>query len=95
MKTYNLMLVSFDGAKVIERVSGTIDECWDHCNDLGSKWYFYPFSFVVSEKTIIDTCENLEHFKGLRIKTVLKRFATVFESTKDLELDAEQYLFEL
>jgi hypothetical protein len=58
---------------------------------LGSIWLFYPFPFVVSDKTIIDAPDDLTHLKGKRIKTVLNLFKKVYENTKELELDVFEY----
>ena len=80
MKTYNLICMSFDGDYVTEgRDFESVDAAWNRSNDMGSRWFFYPFHFVTtgSGKTIADTPELLEQFNGLRVKTVKKHFAKV------------------
>lgn len=97
-KSYNLMVVSFDGQTQLERVNGNVDDCWEHSNDMGSRWYYYPFHFVVSEKTVIDTPEGLEHYKGKRIETLLREFKKAYDKSigDNVQVDcfefAEQYL---
>ena len=96
-KTYNLMVVSFDGDKKIETVNGDVNDCWEHSNDMGSKWYFYPFHFVVSEKTVIDTPNELSIFKGKRIKTLLKVFKATNKRLVNeyIDADCDQFMLEM
>lgn len=96
-KTYNLMVVSFDGEKKIETVNGDVNYCWEHSNDMGSKWYFYPFHFVVSEKTVIDTPNELSIFKGKRIKTLLKVFKATYKRlvNEDRVVDCQEFSCEM
>ena len=97
-KSYNLMAVSFDGETQLERVNGSVMDCWDRSNDMGSRQYFYPFHFVVSEKTVIGTPERLSHYQGKRIKTLLKDFKNAYNKSiaDDVQVDCyefvEQYL---
>lgn len=93
MKSYKLTLLAFDGAKVQEGSFNTIDKAWDYCNELGSKWYFYPFCFVTTDKTIIDTPELLNHLKGKRIKTVCNRFKLISELPENEGATVEDFMF--
>jgi len=44
---YKIICMSFDGDYQTEKPEfDTIEEAWEYSNDLGSKWYFYPFHFV-------------------------------------------------
>lgn len=98
VKSYNLLVVSFDGQTQLERVNGTITDCWDRSNDMGSRWYFYPFHFVVSDKTVIGTPEELSRYQGKRIKTLLKDFKAAYNKSisDNVQVDCfefvEQYL---
>ena len=71
--------MSFNGDYVIERpMFETIKAAWGYNNDIGSKWYFYTFRFVIRNKTIKDTDERISWFIGKRIKTVQKAFEKTF-----------------
>jgi hypothetical protein len=97
-KEYRLICMSFDGNFQKERLAfKTIDDVWEYSNDLGSKWFFFPFHFVTSAstKTIIDTPTFLEHFKGLRVKTIQKRFLELSKQPEMQNADAEKFLFAL
>lgn len=89
MKQYNLCCLSFDGDTQIERpIFDSAEDAWEYENDLGSKWFFYPFHFLItpSHGTIIDTCYGLEAAKGKRLKTVQK----AFEFCSNLPVIADQ-----
>lgn len=91
---YNVMCMSFDGDFVLERVNAdSVMAAWDYAGDLGSKWFFYPFYFVVSEsgQTIIDTPEGLEILKNKRVKTVKDLFCQVSKKPETLDSDAELF----
>ncbi|MFA6309576.1 MAG: hypothetical protein WC677_07585 [Clostridia bacterium] len=57
---YKLICMSFDGEYKTEDNRGkgfkTVDEAWEWSDDMGSKWFFYPFQFVVSVsgKTVVE-----------------------------------------
>jgi hypothetical protein len=96
MKKYKLICMSFGGDYVTEHpVFETIDKAWEYSNDLGSKWYFYPFHFVVTEsgKTVRDMVKPLKQFKDMRIKTVKKMFKNASEREEAQGMDLEEFLF--
>jgi hypothetical protein len=94
MKKFYAILFSFDGDYQKESPQfDNISDVWDFINDLGSKWYFYPFCFVASNKTIHDAPELLPFFIGKRITTVKKEFKKLYEKTKDQSLDVYDYMF--
>lgn len=79
-----LICMAFDGDFQEERPSfETEQEGWEYANDIGSRWFFYPFCFLVSESglTIVDAPERLEWTVGKRVATV----ARIFESCSKLE----------
>lgn len=94
--TYNLIVMAFDGEVQLERVGfKTVEEAWEHANNMGSRWYFYPFHFVTtaSSKTIVEACGSLDELNGKRLKTVVdsclsgmngKRLKTVRALFKEL-----------
>lgn len=61
----------------------TKQDVWDCINDMGSRWVFYPLSFVATDKTIVETPEGLEFLKGKRIKTVKKFLADKWNTNKE------------
>ena len=72
-----LICMGFDGEYQTERPEfKTIEEAWEYSNNLGSKWYFYPFHFVVSNscKTVVSPPDLVIWAKGKRIKSVSKIF---------------------
>ena len=77
MSKCKLVCMAFDGEIQRERPEfETTEAAWEYSHDLGSKWYFYPFYFVVTEsgKTIVASPDNLECFNGKRLTTVQKVF---------------------
>jgi len=92
-----LICMSFDGEFVTEGEFKTIEECWKHSEDMGSRWFFYPWHFVLSDsgKTIIDTPEIMEWAKGIRLNT-LQRIFNANSKRKDLEnADVETFTFNM
>ena len=69
---YNLIVMSFDGEYKKEGQFDTIDQAWERSNDMGTRWFFYPFHFVTTEKTIVDS--GIAGLIGKRIKTVQNIF---------------------
>ena len=95
---YKIICMSFDGAYQTEKPEfETINEAWDYSNDLGSKWFFYPFHFVVNitGKTIRDTFEFLEGLNGLRVKTVAEIFRKHSEKPETVGMDSEAFLLSM
>jgi len=90
---YQLICMSFDGEYVTERPEfESIDDAWEYSNDLGSKWYFYPFHFVIKNVTIKDTPIHLEYFKDKRITTVKRLFKRLSTRSDLINCDADEYL---
>ena len=77
---YQLICMSFDGEFVTERPEfKSIDDAWEYSNDLGSKWFFYPFHFVIKNITIKDSPDQLKYFNNKRIKTISNIFKRLSE----------------
>ena len=90
MKHYKLICMSFDGDYQTEHPAfDDIESAWDYSNNLGSKWFFYPFHFIA------DAPELLEHFKGLRVASVQKIFKLASEKPELQDADAETFAFSL
>ena len=78
MKKPKLVCMAFDGDTQTERpVFESTDEAWEYADELGSKWYFYPFHFVITEsgKTIRETPDGLEFLSGRRLSAVVGMFS--------------------
>jgi len=95
-KTFKIVVMSFAGGIQRERpeFEDTAD-AWNYANDLGSKWFFYPFAFVVtgSGKTVVKTPELLEWAKSLRLSTVQKRFAQAAALPEAANMEWEAFSF--
>ena len=71
-KKYQAVLFAPDGDYVTDfHDTNTIEEVWEEINNMGSRWIFYPFCCVGTDKTIVavwDGCND--NLKNKRIKTV-------------------------
>ncbi len=89
--------MSFDGDYVTEKTGfDSIQDAWNHANDMGSRWFFYPFHFVTtaSGKTIKDVpCSYMSHLSGLRVKAVAKHFEQVAKTPEAINADSEAFSF--
>lgn len=90
-----LICMSFDGDFVTEGEFNSIADAWEHSEDIGSRWYFYPFHFVTTEsgKTIKAAPELLGRFEGVRTKQVVARFAEVAKTPEAQNADVEAFTF--
>jgi hypothetical protein len=92
---YKLICMSFDGDYIEERpFFDSIEDAWNYSNNLGSKWFFYPYHFVVTEsgKTIRDSAPRLTQYRGLRTKTVANIFEITGKSDAAQNVDIETYV---
>ena len=82
---YKAILFSFDGGYVTDHKADTIQGVWDKIADQGSRWFFYPFSFVIKDlpggtlhtQRIVDAPDfpYLDALKGLNIRNAGKSIA--------------------
>jgi len=93
---YQLICMSFDGEYQKEKFEfDTIEEVWDYSNVLGSKWFFYPFHFVIKGQTIADAPEIFDWMKNKRIKTI-KKYFNKESKREDLQgVDAETFAYSI
>lgn len=71
-----------------------IDDPWTYSGDLGSKWYFYPFHFVVNQADeVVGAPEMMQHLEGMTIDDVAEHFREVSQSSDAQGVDAEAYAF--
>ena len=88
--------MSFDGEYKRENPEfETIENAWNYADDLGSKWFFYPFLFVVSGNRIIDTPDLLSGLKRKQIKTIQKIFNQLSKMPEMEGADYEEFAFNL
>ena len=81
MKTiYSAICFAPDGEHVRDFYSDSKEYISEKIENMGSRWYFYPFVFIATEKTIVEAPECLEFLNGKRVKTV-ERF---FKENEDL-----------
>lgn len=94
MAQFNLICMSFDGEYKRELpLFNDKQEAWEYANNLGSKWYFYPFYFLATEKTIIDAPELWECFIGKRVKTVQRTLNQLSNKEEAQGMDVEDFMF--
>lgn len=95
---YQLICMSFDGDYQVEGNDfESVQAAWDRSSDMGSRWYFYPFHFVMTEsgKTVKDAPEPLQHLIGYRIGHLVKHFQETSKQPELANADAETYAFAL
>jgi hypothetical protein len=91
---YQLILMSFNGEYQTEHPEfETIEKAWDYENDLGSKWYYYPFPFVISGNTIRGAGYMMEWTIGRKVKTIQKIFKAFSEKEECLNMGVEEFAF--
>ena len=98
MKKYFVICMSFDGQYQREYpLFNSIPEASEYASNLGSKWYFYPYTFICSGKSITEAGYGLEHFEGKRITTIQKIFKKLNDWCTETgnDLNAEEFWFKL
>lgn len=101
--TYKLVCMAFDGDYVTETDRDhrdgwpTVGEVWDHAENMGSRWYFHPFQFVVTSSglTVVDTPYGLDFLKGKRVKTVKAIFKGLSARPDMIGCDADTFIAEV
>ena len=84
MKTiYSAICFAPDGEYVRDFYSDSKESISEKINNMGSRWFFYPFVFIATEKTIVEAPNCLEFLNGKRIKTV-ERF---FKENEDIVIE--------
>jgi hypothetical protein len=72
----------------------TIDSAWERANDMGSRWFFYPFCFVTSASglTISEAPNYLNDlFKGMRVASVVKLFERMSKKPEAQKMGVEEF----
>ena len=92
-----LICMAFDGDYVVEKRAtfDTVEAAWKHAENMGSRWYFYPFCFVVSKsgKTVIDAPRPHEFLEGKKVECVSKFFEKVSKLPESKNADVDIYLY--
>ena len=84
MKTiYSAICFAPDGEYVRDFYSDSKESISEEINNMGSRWFFYPFVFIATEKAIVEAPNCLEFLNGKRIKTV-ERF---FKENEDIVIE--------
>lgn len=94
---YKLICMSFDGEYITEGEYQTEAAALERSDNMGSRWYFYPFHFLTSKsgKTIKNGGAFLNWTKGKRVKTIQKIFKRNSEREDLQNADVIDYLFNL
>lgn len=86
MTSYKLLLLTPDGENSITEGDGkgwSIEDCSRESANMGSKWIFHPYHFIIIDKgenrvfnsqLIIKAGEGLERFERRRVGYVRKTF---------------------
>lgn len=93
--TYQLTVMSFDGdwKEEPEQFENT-DDAWSYAGDMGSKWFFYPFHFVVDQAgEVVSASSPMEHLEGLAVEDVASHFRETSELPNAAGVDAELFAF--
>jgi hypothetical protein len=96
-----LIVMSFDGDYRTEDNRGdnfkSVDNAWEFDNNMGSRWYFYPFHFVTtaSGKTIADAPQFLKWTIGKRVKTIARLFEAASKLPENAMADCDSFIFSL
>lgn len=95
---YKVMVMAFDGDIKIERPEfDTVDDAAGYANNLGSKWWFFPFEFIITEteKTVVKAPDRLEFLEDKRIKTVQKLFNQIATDPEMEGADVDEFVLAL
>ena len=76
---YKLLLVAPDGDFVTDRSQDTVEECCKQSADMGSRWFFYPFHFIIKDKgkidlnqRVIEPPDQLDFLKGKSLRNAIE-----------------------
>lgn len=72
MKRYKLLCIAPDGETKTEGEYETIEEAWQRNENMGSRWFFYPFRAVITSKMVAEQAHGLEYLGKCSIKTLIR-----------------------
>lgn len=97
-----LVCVTFCGAHVTEGYFESISAAWDRSIDMGSRWYFYPFHFVLKDligvsgdSVVVSAPDCLKHYEGRDFREVQEVFKTLAAEPANAKATVEEFTFEL
>lgn len=91
MTTYRAALFAPDGDYVTDYAAPTVTEVWDRVDNGGSRWYFYPFPVIVTDRPhgairatqrIVDAPEALSIVKGRTLRTFARMLAALSDADR-------------
>lgn len=90
---YQLIVMSFDGQyKTEPEQFENTDDAWTYSEDIGSKWYFYPFHFVVDQAgEVVSASPPMEHLEGMTIADVAAHFAETAATPEAQGADVDRF----
>ena len=84
---YKLLLMAPDGEFVTEGHDLTFDEAGDLSEDMGSRWIFFPYHFIIKDygnvdphQRIIESNDEMPYLKGKSVMRVQKLFQEYFQN---------------
>ena len=76
---YKLILLAEDGDYVVEKSQKTVDDCCKQSANMGSRWYFYPFHFIIKDngkvslnQRIIEPPDQIDFLKRKSLKNAIE-----------------------
>jgi hypothetical protein len=92
---YKLIVMSFDGDYQTESLEfENVDDAWDYADGLGSRWYFYPFHFVLDQAgEVVAAPRLMSHLEGLTVENLVSHFRQVSKTPAARGVDAERFVF--
>lgn len=92
----HLICMAYTGDYVTEgRDFKDVETAWNRADNMGSRWFFYPFCFVTTDsgKTIKASPDQLAFLTGKRVETVSRLFAKTIETDDDGMMDVNKLTF--
>lgn len=96
MTTYRAALFAPDGDYVTDYAAPTVTDVWDRVDGGGSRWFFYPFPVIVTDRPhgtirgtqrIVDAPEALAIVKGRTLRTFARMLASLTDDDRAALLD--------
>lgn len=93
---YKLWVMSFDGDTILDGTGKTVEELIHRSADMGSKWFFYPFHIITTERGMIkDLYGANKQFQGRYLKTIKQIWHDFSKRNETEGMDAESFLIHI
>ena len=79
-----------------DKLFDSVEDAWKHSNDMGSRWFFFPYHFVVNStlSTVVESpCDPLNFLARKRIKKVQKMFKKASEYPDAEGMEVDEFMF--